>query len=81
MSLSVQLLGSALVLIAFAAAQGGRMSQNSRRYLGLNVLGSFALGISALAAAQWGFLALEAHQCIRGTQSGFSAVGERDRKA
>jgi hypothetical protein len=60
MSLSVQLLGSALILIAFAAAQGGRMSQNSRRYLGLNVLGSFALGISALAAAQWGFLALEA---------------------
>ena len=60
MSLSVQIAGSALILLAFVGAQSGRMKVSSRLYLWLNVIGSCALAISALAGSQWGFLALEA---------------------
>jgi len=60
MSLLVQLVGSALILIAFIAAQRGRLAVSSRSYLVLNSLGSLALAVSAAVEAQWGFLALEA---------------------
>jgi hypothetical protein len=60
MPLSVQIAGSALVLLAFVGAQAGRMQVSSRLYLLLNVIGSCALAVSAVAGSQWGFLALEA---------------------
>jgi hypothetical protein len=57
--LSVQIVGSALILLAFVAAQAGRMLVTSRRYLLLNAVGSCALAVSAVASSQWGFVALE----------------------
>ncbi len=60
MFLLVQLAGSALVLIAFIAAQTGRLVPASRRYLTLNLVGSLGLALSAAVGAQWGFLVLEA---------------------
>jgi len=60
MFLLVQLAGSALVLIAFVAAQAERLAPSSRSYLVLNLAGSLALAVSAVVEAQWGFLALEA---------------------
>jgi hypothetical protein len=59
MPLSVQIVGSALVLVAFVAAQAGRMLLTSRAYLWLNAVGSSALLVSAVAGSQWGFVALE----------------------
>ena len=55
----VQVVGSLLVLAAFAAAQAGRLGPRSRRYLLLNVLGSGTLAVEAAATRQWGFLLLE----------------------
>ncbi len=63
MSLLVQLVGSALILVAFIAAQRERLSPASRGYLSLNAVGSLALAVSALVEAQWGFLVLEAVWC------------------
>jgi hypothetical protein len=63
MSLLVQLAGSALVLIAFIAAQTQRLAPASRSYLSLNAMGSLALAVSAAVEAQWGFLALETVWC------------------
>ena len=60
MFLLVQLAGSALVLIAFVAAQANRLTPHSRRYLALNLIGSLGLAVSAVVEAQWGFLVLEA---------------------
>jgi hypothetical protein len=59
MFLLVQLVGSALVLVAFVAAQAGRLLPASRAYLWLNLIGSVGLAVSAVVEAQWGFLVLE----------------------
>ena len=56
----IQLLGSLLVLAAFAAAQRGLLPQTSRAYLTLNLAGSALLAVLALYERQWGFLLLEA---------------------
>ena len=55
----VQVLGSLLILAAFAAAQAGRMQTTSRVYLVLNLVGSAILAVLALREEQWGFLLLE----------------------
>jgi hypothetical protein len=55
----VQVLGSLLVLAAFAAAQRGSLAQDSRTYLMLNVVGSAILAVLAAHEHQWGFLLLE----------------------
>jgi hypothetical protein len=55
----VQVVGSLLVLAAFAAAQRGWLDQRSTLYLVLNVLGSTALAVEAVLERQWGFLLLE----------------------
>ena len=60
MFLLVQLVGSALVLVAFIAGQADRLAPHSLAYLTLNLLGSILLAASAIAEAQWGFLVLEA---------------------
>jgi hypothetical protein len=56
----VQILGSLLVLIAFAAAQRDLLSPESRTYLTLNLIGSAVLTVLAAHEQQWGFLLLEA---------------------
>jgi hypothetical protein len=56
----VQILGSLLVLAAFAAAQRDVLSTESRTYLTLNVIGSSVLTVRAASEQQWGFLLLEA---------------------
>jgi hypothetical protein len=55
----VQIIGSLLVLVAFAAAQRGRLNQRSPIYLVLNVVGSSVLAVDAVLGQQWGFLLLE----------------------
>lgn len=56
----IQVLGSLLVLAAFAAAQTGALSQRSRLYLTLNLVGSAVLATLAAHERQFGFLLLEA---------------------
>ena len=55
----VQVVGSLLVLVAFAGAQRGWLRPTSRRYLVLNIAGSTVLAIEAVLEQQWGFLLLE----------------------
>jgi hypothetical protein len=55
----VQVFGSLLILVAFAAAQRGTFSTHSRSYLLLNLVGSTILTILAAHERQWGFLLLE----------------------
>lgn len=49
-----------MILLAFALAQAGAMSQKSYSYLMLNLVGSAILAILAYLGQQWGFLLLEA---------------------
>ena len=55
----VQIVGSLLVLSAFAAAQQDRVNHRSKVYLLLNIVGSSVLAIEAVVEEQWGFLLLE----------------------
>ena len=55
----IQVLGSLLILAAFAATQRGALSQNSRTYLSLNLVGSAVLAVLAASEKQFGFLLLE----------------------
>lgn len=54
-----QVAGAILILLAFAAAQRGSMSQHSRVYLWLNLVGSAILTVVALTHQDWGFFLLE----------------------
>jgi hypothetical protein len=54
-----QVAGALLILVAFAAAQFGWMSLESRVYLTLNLLGGAVLAWLAWDDRQWGFLLLE----------------------
>jgi hypothetical protein len=55
----IQVFGSLLILAAFAAAQRGWLTQDSRVYLVLNLVGSAILAVLAAYEVQWGFLLLE----------------------
>ena len=55
----VQVVGALFILISYSAAQFGAMSQHSRLYLVLNLIGSLILGVLALIETLWGFLLLE----------------------
>jgi hypothetical protein len=61
---SIQLAGSALILVAFIGAQAGRLDQKSRAYLLVNALGSTALAVDAAYGRQGGFLLLEGSWAI-----------------
>jgi hypothetical protein len=55
----VQVLGSLLILAAFAGAQRGSLASTSVTYLVLNLVGSAVLAVLAAREEQWGFLLLE----------------------
>jgi hypothetical protein len=55
----IQIVGAVLILIAFGAAQAGRMSPHALSYLVLNLVGSLVLTGVALNDSDWGFLLLE----------------------
>jgi len=55
-----QLVGALLVLGGFAGAQFGILGMQSKRYLGVNLVGSAILAVLAAQGAQYGFLLLEA---------------------
>ncbi|WP_367041617.1 hypothetical protein [Streptomyces sp. Je 1-332] len=59
MSMTVQLIGSALILLAFVLAQAGRLGTDTWLYLWLNFIGSGLTAGDALHERQWGFLLLE----------------------
>lgn len=59
LSNGIQLLGAALILLAFWANASGRWSRESPSYLLVNLLGSALLGVIAIVARQPGFILLE----------------------
>ncbi|MFN8191334.1 MAG: hypothetical protein U0R78_13025 [Nocardioidaceae bacterium] len=65
----IQLAGSVLILAAFLAAQLGRLTTGSLRYLVLNLVGSAVLAVLAAIGRDYGFLLLE------GVWAVVSAVG------
>jgi hypothetical protein len=55
----IQIVGAALILVAYVAAQVERLNPQSRPYLVLNLAGSLILAVLAAEGSQWGFLLLE----------------------
>ncbi len=55
----IQIVGAALILVAYVAAQVERLDPQSRLYLTLNLVGSIILAVLAASGSQWGFLLLE----------------------
>ncbi len=78
MSQLVQILGSLLVLAAFALGQRGILDQKSARYLLLNLVGSAVLAVEAFVGEQWGFLLLEG---VWAVVSALSLIGLRSNAA
>jgi hypothetical protein len=72
----VQVLGSLLVLAAFAAAQRGWLSTHSPSYLALNLVGASVLALLAAQEHQLGFLLLEFSWAL---VAGYSLVAGRRR--
>ena len=58
--LVAQLVGAALILVAFMGAQFKVMTTASARYLWLNLAGAGILTVVAWIGQQWGFFILEA---------------------
>jgi len=55
----LEILGALTILIAFAAAQAGRLRQRTITYQLLNLAGSAVLAAIAAVQSSWGFLLLE----------------------
>ncbi|GAA0604700.1 hypothetical protein HPO96_02855 [Kribbella sandramycini] len=60
----VEIAGALTILIAFAAAQAGRLRQRTVSYQLLNLLGSGVLAVIAAVESSWGFLLLEGSWAI-----------------
>jgi hypothetical protein len=60
----IQVVGAALILVAYVAAQVERLDPKSRPYLVLNLVGSIILAVLAAEGSQWGFLLLESAWAI-----------------
>jgi len=73
----VQVLGSLLILAAFAATQRGRLSTSSPLYLSLNLAGATVLAVLAAHERQLGFLLLEASWALVAGWSLLRAVSRR----
>jgi membrane-bound ClpP family serine protease len=56
----VQVGGAVLILVAFVAAQLGRVDPSAWSYLILNLVGSAILTVDAYLGREWGFFLLEA---------------------
>lgn len=54
-----EIVGAVTILLAFAAAQAGRLQQRTVTYQLLNLLGSGVLATIAAVQLSWGFLLLE----------------------
>jgi hypothetical protein len=55
----IEIVGALTVLVAFAAAQAGRLEQKTLSYQLLNLIGSAVLAVIAAVESAWGFLLLE----------------------
>jgi hypothetical protein len=55
----IEIVGALTVLVAFAAAQAGRLEQKTLSYQLLNLIGSAVLAVIAAVESSWGFLLLE----------------------
>jgi hypothetical protein len=64
MSQLPQLIGAALLLLAYALSQTGRLKGDSVPYLALNLVGAALLAYDAVRAMQWGFIILECAWCL-----------------
>lgn len=56
---AVQIVGALLVLACFLLAQADRINPAGYRYLATNLVGSVAMTVTAVIAAEWGFVFLE----------------------
>ena len=55
----ISLVGAAMILVAYAAQQNGRLDRGGVSYLALNLAGSLILTFFAVQARQAGLIALE----------------------
>jgi hypothetical protein len=56
---ALQIAGALMLLAAFGLVHYQRLSMAGPAYFTLNVVGAAALGVSAYAESQWGFVMLE----------------------
>jgi len=78
---TVQILGSLLILAAFALSQRDVLSTRSRVYLVLNLVGSAVLAVEAVLERQWGFLLLEGVWALIAAAGLVGALRRRPRPA
>jgi hypothetical protein len=73
----IQLVGSLVILAAFAGTQFGRLDQSSYGYLIANAAGSAILAVTAIISHEWAFVLLEG---VWGLVSLFSVIRKVTRR-